>query len=140
MSGFFVNSSEILTISLLNCKTFNFNQAEMGRCLGCSQSNISYIISSLLQKGIAENIKGFIMINQYKLIEELADYTEIVYNADVSLINNLLTIKDWTPEINAFLQSYLRIFNIDYMFSECQELNEIYFVFSANVYDIADID
>lgn len=80
------------------------------------------------------------MINQYKLIEELSDYAEIVYNADISLINNLLSVKDWTPEINAFLQTYLRIFNIDYMFSECQALNEIYFIFSADVCDISDIN
>lgn len=140
MSGFFVNSSEILTISLLNCKTFNFNQAEMARSVGCTQPNISYVISSLLEKGIAENVKGFIMINQYKLIEELSDYAEIVYNADISLINNLLSVKDWTPEIKAFLQTYLRIFNIDYMFSECQALNEIYFIFSADVCDISDIN
>lgn len=73
-SSFFINSSEILTLALLNNKNFYFNQEEMARCIGCSQPNISYVISSLIDKGIVKNIKGFIAVNQYRLVECLADY------------------------------------------------------------------
>ena len=50
MSNFFINSSEILTISLLNNKSFYFNQEELARCIGCTQPNVSYVISSLIEK------------------------------------------------------------------------------------------
>ena len=48
MSNFFINSSEILTISFLNNKSFYFNQEEMATAIGCTQPNISYVISCLL--------------------------------------------------------------------------------------------
>lgn len=63
MSNFFLNSSEILTLALLNNKQFHFNQEEMASAIGCTQPNISYVISSLLEKGAVENIKGFIAVS-----------------------------------------------------------------------------
>lgn len=140
MSNFFINSSEILTISLLNNKSFYFNQEELARNIGCTQPNVSYVISSLIDKGIVENIKGFIMVNQYRLVECLTDYAENIFNAEIYFSGRILKITNWVPEIFAFFQTYLRIFNIEYVITECKTLNEICFVFKDDVIDIADID
>jgi hypothetical protein len=140
MSNFFINSSEILTISLLNNKSFYFNQEELARNIGCTQPNVSYVISSLIDKGIVENIKGFIMVNQYRIVECLTDYAESVFNAEIYFSDRILKITNWFPEIFAFFQTYLRIFNIEYVITECKALNEICFVFKADVIDISDID
>jgi len=137
--SFFINSSEILTISLLNNKSFYFNQEELAKCIGCTQPNISYVISLLIGKGIVENAKGFIMVNQHRLVECLTDYAESVYNAEIYFYDKVLKIKNWYPELYAFFETYLRIFNIDYVITECKALNEICFVFSDNFIDIADI-
>lgn len=140
MSNFFINSSEILTISLLSSKDFYFNQEELARNIGCTQPNISYVISSLTEKGIVENTKGFLMVNQYLLIEELTRYADDVFSCDFFLQDRVLKIRFITPETFAFFKTYLRIFNIDYVISECDALNEICFIFSANVIDLRDID
>lgn len=135
--SFFINSSEILIVSLMNSKSFYFNQEELARSVGCTQPNISYVLSSLEQKGIIENIKGFLMLNQYVLVEELTRYAESVYNCDFFLQDRVLKIRDITPEILTYFTTYLRIFNIDYVIAECKALNEISFVFSDNVVDIS---
>ena len=140
MSNFFINSSEILTISLLNNKSFYFNQEELARNIGCTQPNVSYVISSLIDKGIVENIKGFIMVNQYRIVECLTDYAESVFNAEIYFSGRILKITNWVPEVFAFFQTYLRIFNIEYVITECKALNEICFVFKDDVIDISDID
>lgn len=139
MGTFFVNSSEILTISLLNNKSFYFNQEEMSRCIGCTQPNISYVISSLIEKGIVENMKGFILVNQYKIIECLSDYAKTVYDTEIYFSDRVLKIRNWSPEIYSFFQTYFRIFNIDYIITECKTLNEICFIFSDDMIDISDI-
>lgn len=140
MSNFFINSSEILTVSLLNNKSFYFNQEELARNIGCTQPNVSYVISSLIDKGIVENIKGFIMVNQYRIVECLTDYAESVFNAEIYFSGRILKITNWVPEVFAFFQTYFRIFNIEYVITECKSLNEICFVFKDDVIDIADID
>ena len=55
------------------------------------------------------------------------------------IYDKVLKIKNWYPELYAFFETYLRIFNIDYVITECKALNEICFVFSDNFIDIADI-
>ncbi len=138
-SSFFVNSSEILTLSLLNHKNFYFNQEEMARCIGCSQPNISYVISSLIDKGLVENIKGFISVNQYRLVEYLTEYADCIYDADIYFTENILKIKNWTPEAYAFFNLYFRLFNINYVITECKQLNEICFVFYSDMIDISEV-
>ena len=130
MSNFFINSSEILTISFLNNKSFYFNQEEMAMCIGCTQPNISYVISSLIDKGLVENFKGFIMVNQYRLIECLFIYAKSVYDTESYFSDGILKIRKWTTEIFAFFETYFRLFNIEYVVAECKAWNEISFVFS----------
>lgn len=139
MSNFFINSSEILTISFLNNKSFYFNQEEMANAIGCTQPNISYVISSLIEKGIVENCKGFIMVNQYRLIECLFFYAKAVYDSEIYFSDGVLKIRNWTTEIYAFFETYFRLFNIEYVVAECKAWKEISFVFSDNVIDISDI-
>ncbi len=139
-SSFFINSSEILTIALLNNKHFHFNQEEMAKCIGCTQPNISYVVSSLIDKGIVENIKGFVAVNQYRLVECLTEYADSIYNADIYFSENILKIKNWDSEVYAFFNTYFRIFNIEYVITECRQLKEICFVFHSNVIDISNID
>lgn len=140
MSNFFITSSEILTISHLNNKTFCFNQEELAKGIGCTQPNISYVVGSLLQKGIVENYNGVIVVNQYRLVEKLVEYAKQYYECDLFFQDRVLKLKNCSPELFAYFQTYLRIFNIDYVITECKTLNEICFVFSVNVIDIADID
>ena len=139
MGAFFINSSEILTISLLNNKSFYFNQEELSRNIGCTQPNVSYVISSLIEKGVVENFKGFIMVNQHFLVECLTEYAESVFDTEIYFNDKVLKIRNWFPEIFAFFQTYFRIFNIEYVLTECKALNEICFVFADDVFDIADI-
>ena len=80
------------------------------------------------------------MVNQYQLVECLTDYAESVFNAEIYFSDRILKITNWFPEIFAFFQTYLRIFNIEYVITECKALNEICFVFKADVIDISDID
>ncbi len=141
MGAFFINSSEILTLSLLNNKQFHFNQEEMASAIGCTQPNISYVVSSLLQKGVVENIKGFIAVNQYRLVEYITEYADSMYdNADIYFSNGILKIRNWFPEVFAFFQTYFRILNIEYVITECRDLKEICFVFKNDLIDIADIE
>lgn len=141
MGAFFINSSEILTLSLLNNKQFHFNQEEMAKAVGCTQPNISYVVSSLLQKGVVENFKGFIAVNQYRLVEYIAEYADSMYdNADIYFSNGILKIRNWFPEVYAFFQTYFRILNIEYVITECRDLKEICFVFKNDLVDIADIE
>lgn len=140
MSAFFINSSEILTLSLLNNKHYHFNQEEIARCIGCAQSKISNVISSLLEKGLVENIKGFIAVNQYALADCLVGYARAVYETEIYFSEGILKIRNWTPEVYAFFRSYFRVFNIEYVITECRELQEICFVFKNDVIDISDID
>ena len=141
MGAFFINSSEILTLSLLNNKQFHFNQEEMASAIGCTQPNISYVVSSLLQKGVVENIKGFIAVNQYRLVEYITEYASSMYgNAEIYFSNGILKIRNWFPEVYAFFQTYFRILNIEYVITECKDLKEICFVFKNDLIDIADID
>lgn len=141
MGAFFINSSEILTLSLLNNKQFHFNQEEMASAIGCTQPNISYVVSSLLQKGVVENIKGFIAVNQYRLVEYITEYAISMYdNAEIYFSNGILKIRNWFPEVFAFFQTYFRILNIDYVITECRDLKEICFVFKNDLIDIADIE
>ena len=58
MGAFFINSSEILTLAMLNNKAFYFNQKEMANAIGCRQPNISYVINNLIEKGIVENAQA----------------------------------------------------------------------------------
>lgn len=139
MSDFFINSSEILTLALLNNKSFYFNQKEMAKAIGCRQPNISYVINNLIEKSIVENAKGFIMVNQYRLVDCLVAYADAFYNTNLYFKENILKIKDWTPEIYAFFETYFRIFNIEYVITECKSLNEICFVFKSDFIDIADV-
>lgn len=139
MSNFFINSSEILTISFLNNKSFYFNQEEMANAIGCTQPNISYVISSLIEKGIVENCKGFIMVNQYRLIEYLFFYAKAVYDSELYFSDGILKIRNWTTDIYAFFETYFRLFNIEYVVAECKAWKELSFVFSDNVIDISDI-
>ncbi len=141
MGAFFINSSEILTLSLLNNKQFHFNQEEMATAIGCTQPNISYVVSSLLQKGVVENIKGFIAVNQYRLVEYITEYASSMYDsAEIYFSQGILKIRNWFPEIFAFFQTYFRILNIEYVIAECKDLKEICFVFKNDLIDIADID
>ena len=140
MSSFFINSSEILTVSLLNSREFYFNQEELGKCIGCTQPNISYVIGSLAEKGIVENSKGFVLVNQYLLIEELTRYADDVFSCDFFLQDRVLKVRNITPEALSYFKNYFRIFNIDYVITECEVLNEICFIFSANVIDLRDLD
>lgn len=137
--SFFINSSEILMVSLLNNKNYCFNQEELSKCIGCSQPNISYVVNSLIEKGVVENIKGFMVVNQYHLIEMLTDYAKTIFSAEIYFSDKMLKIKNWSPKVYSFFVSYLRMFNIDYVITECGALNEICFVFSVNVIDISDI-
>lgn len=139
MSDFFINSSEILTLALLNNKSFYFNQKEMAKAIGCRQPNISYVINNLIEKSIVENAKGFIMVNQYRLVDCLVAYADAVYNSNVYFQENVLKLRNWNPEIYAFFETYLRIFNIEYVITECKSLNEICFVFKSDFIDIADV-
>ena len=139
MGAFFINSSEILTLAMLNNKAFYFNQKEMANAIGCRQPNISYVINNLIEKGIVENAKGFIMVNQYRLVDCLVSYAEAVYNSNVYFQENVLKLRNWGPEIYAFFETYLRIFNIEYVITECKSLNEICFVFKSDFIDIADV-
>ncbi len=141
MGAFFINSSEILTLSLLNNKQFHFNQEEMASAIGCTQPNISYVVSSLLQKGVVENIKGFIAVNQYRLVEYITEYASSMYdNAEIYFSNGILKIRNWFPEVFAFFQTYFRILNIEYVITECRDLKEICFVFKNDLIDISDIE
>ena len=141
MGAFFINSSEILTLSLLNNKQFHFNQEEMAKAVGCTQPNISYVVSSLLEKGVVENIKGFIAVNQYRLVEYITEYADSMYdNADIYFSNGILKIRNWFPEVYAFFQTYFRILNIEYVITECRDLKEICFVFKNDLIDISDIE
>ena len=141
MGAFFINSSEILTLSLLNNKQFHFNQEEMASAIGCTQPNISYVVSSLLQKGVVENIKGFIAVNQYRLVEYITEYaSSMYYNAEIYFSNGILKIRNWFPEVFAFFQTYFRILNIEYVITECRDLKEICFVFKNDLIDITDIE
>ena len=141
MGAFFINSSEILTLSLLNNKQFHFNQEEMAKAVGCTQPNISYVVSSLLEKGVVENIKGFIAVNQYRLVEYITEYADSMYdNADIYFSNGILKIRNWFPEVFAFFQTYFRVLNIEYVKTECRDLKEICFVFKNDLIDIADIE
>ena len=139
MGAFFINSSEILTLAMLNNKAFYFNQKEMANAIGCRQPNISYVINNLIEKGIVENAKGFIMVNQYRLVDCLVSYADAVYNSNVYFQENVLKLRNWGPEIYAFFETYLRIFNIEYVITECKSLNEICFVFKSDFIDIADV-
>ena len=140
MVAFFINSSEILTLSLLNNKQFHFNQEEMAKAVGCTQPNISYVVSSLLEKGVVENIKGFIAVNQYRLVEYITEYADSMYdNAAIYFSNGILKIRNWFPEVFAFFQTYFRVLNIEYVITECRDLKEICFVFKNDLVDIADI-
>ena len=141
MGAFFINRSEILTLSLLNNKQFHFNQEEMAKAVGCTQPNISYVVSSLLEKGVVENIKGFIAVNQYRLVEYITEYADSMYdNADIYFSNGILKIRNWFPEVFAFFQTYFRVLNIEYVITECRDLKEICFVFKNDLVDIADIE
>ena len=141
MGAFFINSCEILTLSLLNNKQFHFNQEEMAKAVGCTQPNISYVVSSLLEKGVVENIKGFIAVNQYRLVEYITEYADSMYdNADIYFSNGILKIRNWFPEVFAFFQTYFRVLNIEYVITECRDLKEICFVFKNDLVDIADIE
>ena len=141
MGAFFINSSEILTLSLLNNKQFHFNQEEMAKAVGCTQPNISYVVSSLLEKGVVENIKGFFAVNQYRLVEYITEYADSMYdNADIYFSNGILKIRNWFPEVFAFFQTYFRVLNIEYVITECRDLKEICFVFKNDLIDIADIE
>ena len=141
MGAFFINSSEILTLSLLNYKQFHFNQEEMASAVGCTQPNISYVVSSLLQKGVVENIKGFIAVNQYRLVEYITEYASSMYDdAEIYFSNGILKIRNWFPEVFAFFQTYFRVLNIEYVITECRDLKEICFVFKNDLIDIADIE
>ncbi len=141
MGAFFINSSEILTLSLLNNKQFHFNQEEMANAIGCTQPNISYVVSSLLQKGVVENIKGFIAVNQYRLVEYITEYASSMYdNAEIYFSNGILKIRNWFPEVFAFFQTYFRILNVEYVITECRDLKEICFVFKNDLIDISDIE
>lgn len=141
MGAFFINSSEILTLSLLNNKQFHFNQEEMAKAVGCTQPNISYVVSSLLQKGVVENFKGFIAVNQYRLVEYIVEYASSMYdNAEIYFSNGILKIRNWFPEVYAFFQTYFRVLNIEYVITECRDLKEICFVFKNDLVDIADIE
>ena len=141
MGAFFINSSEILTLSLLNNKQFHFNQEEMATAIGCTQPNISYVVSSLLQKGVVESFKGFIAVNQYRLVEYITEYASSMYdNADIYFSNGILKIRNWFPEVFAFFQTYFRVLNIEYVITECKDLKEICFVFKNDLVDIADIE
>ena len=106
MGAFFINSSEILTLAMLNNKAFYFNQKEMANAIGCRQPNISYVINNLIEKGIVENAKGFIMVNQYRLVDCLVAYAEAVYNSNVYFQENVLKLRNWDPEIYAFFETY----------------------------------
>ena len=139
MGAFFINSSEILTLAMLNNKAFYFNQKEMANAIGCRQPNISYVINNLIEKGIVGNAKGFIMVNQYRLVDCLVAYADAVYNSNVYFQENVLKLRNWDPEIYAFFETYLRIFNIEYVITECKSLNEICFVFKSDFIDIADV-
>lgn len=140
MSAFFINSSEVLILSLLNNKHFHYNQQEMARCIGCAQPKISNVVSSLLEKGLVEDIKGFIAVNQYAIVESLVAYASAVYETEIYFTENILKIRNWTPETYAFFSSYFRIFNIEYVIAECKELQEICFVFKNDMIDISNID
>ena len=111
----------------------------MANAIGCTQPNISYVISSLIEKGIVENCKGFIMVNQYRLIECLFFYAKAVYDSEIYFSDGVLKIRNWTTEIYAFFETYFRLFNIEYVVAECKAWKEISFVFSDNVIDISDI-
>ena len=78
-SSFFLNSSEILTVSLLNNKNYCFTQEQMATCIGCTQPNISYVLSALTDKGFVELRNGCYVVNQYLLIEELVRYAKNNY-------------------------------------------------------------
>jgi len=141
MGAFFINSSEILTLSLLNNKQFHFNQEEMANAIGCTQPNISYVVSSLLEKGVVESIKGVIAVNQYRLVEYITEYASSMYdNAEIYFSQGILKIRNWFPEVYAFFQTYFRILNIEYVITECRDLKEICFVFKNDLIDIADIE
>ena len=125
---------------MLNNKQFYFNQEEIARCIGAAQPKISNVISSLLEKGILENIKGFIAVNQYAIVENLVAYSREVYKTDIYFSENILKIRNWTPETYAFFSSYFRVFNIEYVIAECKELQEICFVFRNDMIDISYTD
>ena len=95
MGAFFINSSEILTLAMLNNKAFYFNQKEMANAIGCRQPNISYVINNLIEKGIVENAKGFIIgrtnaqntIDDFSYEDALHDVLDelkvpVIYDAD----------------------------------------------------------
>ncbi len=138
-SSFFINSSEILTLALLNNKHFHFNQEEMARCIGCSQPNISYVISSLINKGIVENANGFIVVNQYRIVDNLVEYAKRVYNTEIYFSDTILKIRNYGPEEYAFFKMYFEVLNIEYVITECKQLQEICFVFKCNMIDISEV-
>lgn len=137
---FFINSSELLTLSLLNNKNYFFSQEQMANCIGCTQPNISTVISSLIDKGFVEVINGGYCVNQYLLIEELVRYAKNHYNCNIVFCDKMVKLQGWFPEIYAFFCLYLRLFNIDYVITECNSLSEICFVFSQGLLDLRDID
>ncbi len=138
-TNFFLNSSEILVLSLLNNKKFCYNQEEMSRAIGCSPQSISYVISKLIEKNIVDNYKGFLSVNQSKLIEELTDYADYFLGGEVFFQEKFLKVKNCSAELYAFFSNYFRIFNIDYVLSECKSLNEICFVFNEIFINVDDL-
>lgn len=140
-SSFFLNSSEILTVSLLNNKNYCFTQEQMATCIGCTQPNISYVLSALTDKGFVESRNGCYVVNQYLLIEELVRYAKNNYGkVDIVFSDKVLKLKNWFPEIYAFFHLYFRMFNIPFVIAECSSLQEISFVFSQGLFDLRDID
>ena len=138
-TNFFLNSSEILILSLLNNKRFCYNQEEMSRAIGCSPQNISYVMSNLIEKNIVDNYKGFLSVNKSNLIEELTDYADYFLGGEVFFQGKILKVKNCSSELYAFFSNYFRIFNIDYVLSECKSLNEICFVFNENFINVDDL-
>lgn len=139
-SSFFLNSSEILTISLLNNKNYGFTQEQMANCIGCTQPNMSYVLSSLIDKGFVEFRNSWYVVNEYLIIEELVRYAKKHYTTNIIFSDRLLKLQNWNPEIYAFFHLYFRLFNISYVITECQSLQEISFVFSQGLFDLRDID
>ena len=127
MNNFFINSSEILLISLLNNKTFYFfSQDDLAKCIGCTQPNISYVLSSLQEKEIVINANGFLVVNQRVLIKKLVEYAVSVYtDAEIDFSNDTLVIKYDYWDACSFFKSYFRIFNINYFFT--QGMSEVLF-------------
>lgn len=132
-SSFFINSSEILTLSLLNNKNYGFTQEQMANCIGCTQPNMSYVVSSLIDKGFVIVRNGWYLVNEYLLIEELVRYAKNHYSTDIVFNDNILKLKNWFPEIYSFFNLYLRMFNIPYVVAEVKVCKRL-LLYSNKVY------